>query len=211
MGKKSSRVSIIMTGKFAKNEKCECLPKLISVNDASFATFPWHYSRPTKGNPRQSLILDSLSVELGFRITILSGIPDSLSCMPRSKVQDPDSTAKISRNQSGIQIPFHWVIYSVAVFSRFKQSAMRISSLLKDRPRSPLQETCDWIEYVIRHGGARHLRAQVFNIPWYQYYLLDVMAFLVAMVTLVVVVIRLSCTCLCRLCCKRSSDKTKKD
>ena len=153
----------------------------------------------------------SLSVELGFWITILSGIPDSLSCFPDSKVQDPDSTAKISRNQSGIQIPFHGANYSVAVFSRFKQSAMRISSLLKDRPRSPLQETCDWIEYVIRHGGARHLRAQVFNIPWYQYYLLDVMAFIVAMVTLVVMVIRLSCTCLCRLCCKRSSDRAKKD
>ena len=150
-------------------------------------------------------------MELGFRITILSGIPDSLNCIPDSKVQDPDSTGKISRNQSGIQIPFHGVNYSVAVFSRFKQSAMRISSLLKDRPRSPLQETCDWIQYVIRHGGARHLRAQVFNIPWYQYYLLDVMAFIVAMVTLVVMVIRLSCTCLCRLCCKRSSDKAKKD
>ena len=150
-------------------------------------------------------------MELGFRTTILSGTPDSLSCIPDSKVQDPDSSAKISRNQSGIQIPFHWVNYSVAVFSRFKQSAMRISRLLKDRRRSPLQETCDWIEYVLRHGGARHLRAQVFNIPWYQYYLLDVIAFLVAMVTLVVVVTRLSCKCLCRLCCKRSSDKAKKD
>ena len=50
----------------------------------------------------------------------------------------------------------------------------------------PLQETCEWIEYVFRHGGARHLRAQVFNIPWHRYYLLDVMVFLVATVTLVV-------------------------
>ena len=86
---------------------------------------------------------------------------------------------------------------------------MRISSLLKDRRRSPLQETCDWMEYVLRHGGARHLRAQVFNIPWYQYYLLDVIAFLVAMVTFVVMVIRLICSCLCRFCCKKDSNKSK--
>ena len=86
---------------------------------------------------------------------------------------------------------------------------MRISSLLKDRPRSPLQETCDWIEYVLRHGGARHLRAQVFNIPWYQYYLLDVIAFLVAMVTFVVMVVRLICSCLGRFCCKKDSNKSK--
>ena len=86
---------------------------------------------------------------------------------------------------------------------------MHISSLLKDRQRTPLQETADWIEYVLRHGGARHLRAQVFNIPWYQYYLLDVIASLVAMITLVVMVIRLACHCICRLCCKKDSDKAK--
>ncbi|KAJ7389216.1 UDP-glucuronosyltransferase 1-1 [Desmophyllum pertusum] len=95
--------------------------------------------------------------------------------------------------------------------ARFKTKAMHISGLLKDRRRTPLQETCDWIEYVLRHGGARHLRAQVFNIPWYQYYLLDVMAFLVAIVTLVVTVIRMICRCMCRVCCKKGDSKTKKE
>ena len=33
---------------------------------------------------------DSLSVELGFRISIVSGIPDSLSCIPDSKAQNFD-------------------------------------------------------------------------------------------------------------------------
>ena len=88
---------------------------------------------------------------------------------------------------------------------------MYISGLLKDRRRTPLQETCDWIEYVLRHGGARHLRAQVFNIPWYQYYLLDVIAFLAAIVTSVVMVIRLACRCMCRVCCRKSDSKTKKE
>ena len=89
--------------------------------------------------------------------------------------------------------------------------AMHISSLLRDRRRTSLQEICDWIEYVLRHGGARHLRPQMFNIPWYQYYLLDVMAFLVAVVTLVVMVIRMTSRCLSRLCCKRSGSKPKKE
>jgi len=86
---------------------------------------------------------------------------------------------------------------------------MHISGLLKDRRQTSLQEICDWIEYVLRHGGARHLRAEVFNIPWYQYYLLDVMAFLVAIVTLVVTVIRLICRCLCRVCCRKGDTKPK--
>ena len=88
---------------------------------------------------------------------------------------------------------------------------MHISGLLKDHPYTPLQETCNWIEYVVRHGGARHLRAQVFDIPWYQYYLLDVTAFLVAIVAIIVMVIRLACRCLCRICCKRRVGKTKND
>ena len=96
-------------------------------------------------------------------------------------------------------------------FPRFKAEAMRISKLIKDSPRSPLEKTGDWIEYVLRHGGARHLRPQVFNIPWYQYYLLDVMASIVALVTLVVMVIRLICRCMCRLCCRKSDTKSKKE
>ena len=88
---------------------------------------------------------------------------------------------------------------------------MRISRLMQDNPRTPVEKTGDWIEYVLRHGGARHLRAQVFNIPWYQYYLLDVIAFLVAVVTLVVIVIKLACGCLVRVCCRSGSNKTKKE
>lgn len=94
---------------------------------------------------------------------------------------------------------------------RFKSKAMHISSLLKDRRRTPLQETCDWIEYVLRHGGARHLRPQLLDIPWYQYYLLDVIAFIVAVATTVVMSIRLACRCLCRVCCRKGDSKTKKD
>ena len=64
-------------------------------------------SCPMEGNPGQSWTLGSLSVELGFRISIFNGIPDSLSYIPDSKAQDSgphrqnffrilDSTSKIS-------------------------------------------------------------------------------------------------------------------
>ncbi|KAM7432866.1 UDP-glucuronosyltransferase 1-1 [Porites harrisoni] len=102
-------------------------------------------------------------------------------------------------------------IERVATDPRYKIKAVRISRLMQDKPRTPLETTCDWIEYVIRHSGARHLRAQVFNIPWYQYYLLDVIAFLVAIVTLVVMMITLTCRRICRMCCEKSRNKAKKE
>ena len=96
-------------------------------------------------------------------------------------------------------------------FLRFKTKVLHVSSLLKDRRRTPLEETGDWLEYVIRHGGAQHLRAQVFNMPWYKRYLLDVMAFLVAIVTLIIVAIWFACRCCRRLCCKLTENKPKKE
>ena len=100
---------------------------------------------------------------------------------------------------------------NLSSISRFKTKAMHVSGLLKDRRQTPLEEICEWIEYVQRHGGARHLKAQVFNIPWYQYYLVDVMAFLVAIVIMVVMVIRLTCRCLFRVVCKKGDIKTKEE
>ena len=87
---------------------------------------------------------------------------------------------------------------------------MRISQLMKDSPRTPPEKAGDWIEHVLRHG-AEHLRGQAYNISWYQYYLLDVMAFLGAIVTLVTMVIKLTCKCLCRVCCRKGESKTKKE
>ena len=79
-------------------------------------TFP----RP-KGNPRQPWILDStpwitdsrycisdsLSVKLGFQIRVVSGIPDSLSCMSDSKAQDSGFREQ-NFSDSAFQIPLHW-------------------------------------------------------------------------------------------------------
>ena len=48
---------------------------------------------------------DSLSVELGFRIPIVSGIPDSLSCFPDSKAQDSGFRRFPEFGNSGIRIP----------------------------------------------------------------------------------------------------------
>jgi glucuronosyltransferase len=43
---------------------------------------------------------------------------------------------------------------------------------------SPLNTAIFWTEYVIRHGGATHMRSAALDLAWYQYLLLDVIAFL---------------------------------
>lgn len=46
-----------------------------------------------------------------------------------------------------------------------------------------------WTEYVIRHKGAEYLKSPWAIIPWYQYFLLDVLAFVVISVIVIVFVL----------------------
>lgn len=41
-----------------------------------------------------------------------------------------------------------------------------------------LEKAVWWSEYVIRHGGTRHLRSPTADISWFEYLLLDVVAVL---------------------------------
>lgn len=42
---------------------------------------------------------------------------------------------------------------------------MRLSSLHKDRPIEPLDLAVFWVEYVMRHKGAPHLRLAAMTSP----------------------------------------------
>jgi len=54
-----------------------------------------------------------------------------------------------------------------------------MSSIFRDRPMSALDKAVYWVEYVIKHKGAHHLRSAAVDLKWYQYCLLDVIAFLI--------------------------------
>lgn len=56
-----------------------------------------------------------------------------------------------------------------------------------DQPMRGIDKVVWWTEYVIRHGGAKHLRNPAADLPWYQYFLLDVAAVFLAFLALVVI------------------------
>ncbi|CAI6350993.1 unnamed protein product [Macrosiphum euphorbiae] len=58
------------------------------------------------------------------------------------------------------------------------KNAKITSEIFKDRPMSPEKSVAYWTEYVIRHKGAPHLKSQALNLTWYQYFLLDIIAFI---------------------------------
>jgi len=50
---------------------------------------------------------------------------------------------------------------------------------------SPANLVAYWTEYVIRHKGAPHLKSHALNLPWYQYFLLDLIALILVFIIFV--------------------------
>nr|CAD7402225.1 unnamed protein product [Timema poppensis] len=62
---------------------------------------------------------------------------------------------------------------------RYSANAKKTSFQFRDRPQTALETAVYWVEYVIRHRGAPHLRSAGADLPTYQYLLLDVISVLV--------------------------------
>ncbi|KAI4898943.1 hypothetical protein NFI96_026272, partial [Prochilodus magdalenae] len=93
----------------------------------------------------------------------------------------------------------------------YKESIMRLSRIHHDQPMKPLDEAVFWIEFVMRNKGAKHLRVAAHDLTWYQYHSLDVAAFLLSIVALVIFIFVKSCTWLFSKCCRRTSTKSKRE
>ncbi|KAI5627496.1 UDP glucuronosyltransferase 1 family polypeptide a3 precursor [Silurus asotus] len=92
----------------------------------------------------------------------------------------------------------------------YKQKITELSAIHKDRPIEPLDLAVFWTEFVMRHGGAEHLRPAAHHLNWVQYHSLDVFGFLLLVMVTVVFITVKSCTFCCRKCFRRT-PKTKKE
>ncbi|XP_054830657.1 UDP-glucuronosyltransferase 1-6-like isoform X9 [Eublepharis macularius] len=78
----------------------------------------------------------------------------------------------------------------------YKENIKRLSELHLDRPIHPLDLAVHWVEFVMKHKGAPHLRPAAHDLNWVQYHSIDVIAFLLAVV-LIVLYISLECCLFC--------------
>ncbi|KAM4626626.1 UDP-glucuronosyltransferase 1A1-like isoform 2-T2 [Discoglossus pictus] len=92
----------------------------------------------------------------------------------------------------------------------YKENVQHLSSLHLDRPIHPLDLAVHWVEFVMRHKGAPHLRPAAHNLNWIQYHSLDVIGFLLTLllVTLFIFIKIFSFFC-SRCCCRRSKRLVK--
>ena len=92
---------------------------------------------------------------------------------------------------------------------KYKENIQRLSDLHLDRPIHPLDLAVHWVEFVMRHKGAPHLRPAAHDLNWIQYHSLDVFAFLLAVVLLSLFISVKCCMFCCRRCCFKKGRKSK--
>ena len=87
---------------------------------------------------------------------------------------------------------------------------MKLSRIQHDQPVKPLDRAVFWIEFVMRHKGAKHLRPAAHDLTWFQYHSLDVIGFLLACVATVIFII-MKCCLFCFWKIARKGKKGKSD
>jgi len=107
----------------------------------------------------------------------------------------PVNAAKIA--QRGLGINLQWAgltgdkvkqaLDAVINETRYKETVTKYQKIFLDNPHTAVEEAVFWTEYTIRHGGALHLRSQGDHLNFAQYLLLDVFAFIAAIILVALV------------------------
>uniref|UniRef100_A0A8C6EKF4 UDP-glucuronosyltransferase n=1 Tax=Microcebus murinus TaxID=30608 RepID=A0A8C6EKF4_MICMU len=119
----------------------------------------------------------------------------------------PDNIAHMKAKGAAVRVDFNTMsstdllsaLKTVINDPMYKENAMKLSRIHHDQPMKPLDRAVFWIEFVMRHKGAKHLRVAAHDLPWFQYHSLDVLGFLLACVATAIFVITKCCLCFCRM------------
>lgn len=101
------------------------------------------------------------------------------------------------------------VVHDYFFIFRYRVAAKQKSIILRDRPSKPIDDAIFWVEYVIRHKGAKHLRVPYWDMPLYQVYMIDVIGVIFAITVIVILIFILIILKLYNYILKRSGQKKR--
>lgn len=110
----------------------------------------------------------------------------------------PNNAISISKEGWGVHLPYDDItekslseaINEILTNQTYTNKVKKLSLLYRDRPLNPLDTAVYWVEYVLRHNGAKHMQSEAVHLNIFQKCSLDVIAFLVVVCVLIVKVIK---------------------
>lgn len=82
-----------------------------------------------------------------------------------------------------------------------------MSERYRDQPMTPTETAVYWVEYVVKHKGAPHMRTAGLDLNWFAYHSLDVFGFLLAVFVLVIYGMKIL---VFSICCRISKPVERK-
>ncbi|XP_033181635.1 UDP-glucuronosyltransferase 2A1-like [Mastacembelus armatus] len=167
----------------------------------------WMPQNDLLGHPKIKLFVSHGGTN-GIYEAIYHGVPivgipivfDQADNLSRLRAKGVAKVMDVSELDSKI---FHTAVHEVLNEPSYRMNMQRLSRLHRDQPMKPLDRAIFWIEFVMRHGGAAHLRTESYTLPWYSYHSVDVILFLLTVALLILfILVGLVLSC-CRLCLKR--------
>uniref|UniRef100_W5LUX4 UDP-glucuronosyltransferase n=1 Tax=Astyanax mexicanus TaxID=7994 RepID=W5LUX4_ASTMX len=89
----------------------------------------------------------------------------------------------------------------------YREKMRKMSQLHHDTPLKPMDTAIFWLEYIIRHKGAAHLRTKSYKLSWYEYHNVDVLALLLGVVMALCLLSYMTCRALIKLLLKKAKVK----
>ncbi|KAM4854660.1 UDP-glucuronosyltransferase 2B31-like isoform 1-T1 [Thomomys bottae] len=129
----------------------------------------------------------------------------------------PDNIVHMVAKGAAVRVNFHTMTKSdllnaleaVIYDPSYKENAVRLSRIHHDQPVKPLDQAVFWVEFVMRHKGAKHLHPAGLNLNLFQYHSLDVIGFLLACVATVIFILMRCCLFSCRKFTKTGRKKKR--
>ncbi|XP_012641426.2 UDP-glucuronosyltransferase 2B31-like [Microcebus murinus] len=159
--------------------------------------FKWMPQNDLLGHPKTKAFITHGGAN-GIYEAIYHGVP--MVGIPLFADQ-PDNIAHMKAKGAAVRVDFNTMsstdllsaLKTVINNPMFKENAMKLSRIQRDQPMKPLDRAVFWIEFVMRHKGAKHLRVAAHDLTWFQYHSLDVLGFLLACVATAIFVITKCC------------------
>uniref|UniRef100_A0A8C0TS09 UDP-glucuronosyltransferase n=1 Tax=Canis lupus familiaris TaxID=9615 RepID=A0A8C0TS09_CANLF len=129
----------------------------------------------------------------------------------------PDNIAHMKAKGAAVEVNINTMtsadllhaLRTVITEPSYKENATRLSRIHHDQPVKPLDRAVFWIEFVMRHKGAKHLRPASHDLTWFQYHSLDVIGFLLACVATAIFLVTKCCLFSCRKFNKAGKKKKR--
>ncbi|XP_071503255.1 UDP-glucuronosyltransferase 1-2-like [Diadema antillarum] len=174
-------------------------------------TLPWLPQNDILGHPKTRLFI-SQGGNNGFYESQFHGVPVIIIPLGGDAV---DAATRAVHRGFGLTVDksevtterLHTAIHTILNNDSFAQVAKRNSEILRSRDMHPGDRAAFWVTHVMRHGG-EYMRNPSLELSFVQRHLIDVAAFLLAVIASVVVVAFFLCRCCCR-CCKRICFRPK--